>query len=154
MKTKRDLDWGSVIHLQDSFITLEIPASQQRQERRADGVAGGQPSLRGSIAIFGQSMDALGTGSRPSNTNQAGFNIGRMPSPHWTRISRMLLSPMARRPFTSTDATSTVPGVRVTWWRRFAASALVVFGRIHASYGREDVTLDIGFERAKDRHRQ
>lgn len=59
MKTKRDLDWGSVmIHLQDSFITLEIPASQQRQERRADGFAGGQPSMRRSMTIFGKSVDA------------------------------------------------------------------------------------------------
>lgn len=51
-RTKQDLDWGSVIYLQDSAITLSIPASEQGKERRSLTVFGSLWTPQYGISAF------------------------------------------------------------------------------------------------------
>ncbi|KZZ99021.1 phosphoesterase [Moelleriella libera RCEF 2490] len=128
-KTKQDLDWGSVIYLQDSFIILELPASQQQQ-----------PSVR-SITIFGSPWT-------PRYGNSA-FQYHPNNSQHWEDTFACLDTKphivvthgpphlhLDRRDFHRAGC----PYLAEEVYR--IRPRLHVFGHIHASYGREDVTLD------------
>ncbi|TWU78392.1 hypothetical protein ED733_008750 [Metarhizium rileyi] len=127
-KTKQDLDWGSVIYLQDSFITLELPASQQ------------QPSIR-SITIFGSPWTP--------RYGISAFQYHPNSSQHWEDTFACLDKKphivvthgpphlhLDRRDFHRAGC----PYLAEEVYR--IRPRLNVFGHIHASYGREDVTLD------------
>lgn len=139
-KTKKDLDWGSVIYLQDSFITLEIPASEQKQETRTDQVVEGQPSMR-SITIFGSPWTP--------RYGISAFQYHPYNSQHWKDAFASLDEKphivvthgpphlhLDRRDFHRAGC----PYLAEELHRM--RPRLHVFGHIHASYGREDVMLD------------
>ncbi|KAG5918111.1 hypothetical protein E4U42_006995 [Claviceps africana] len=132
-KTKQDLDWGSVVYLQDSLITLEVDAGGGAEGQRQRGTR--------SITVFGSPWTP--------RYGVSAFQYHPGDARHWEDI------------FASLDAK---PHIVVTHGpphlhldrRDFHRAGcpylaeemhrvrprLSVFGHIHASYGREDVTLD------------
>ncbi|KAG5931631.1 hypothetical protein E4U53_001671 [Claviceps sorghi] len=132
-KTKQDLDWGSVVYLQDALVTLEVPVRCTAEEQQ-------RPGMR-SITIFGSPWTPrYGTSAfqyHPGNAR------------HWKDI----FASLDRKP----DIVVTHGPPHLHLDRRDFHRAgcpylaeemhrirprLSVFGHIHASYGREDVTLD------------
>lgn len=139
-KTKQDLDWGSVIYLQDSSVTLEIPMSDQEQERRMDEIVEGQPSKK-SITIFGSPWTP--------RYGISAFQYHPNNSQHWEDIfacsdkkPNIIVTHgpphlhLDRRDFHRAGCPYLAEEIHRIRPR------LNVFGHIHASYGREDVTLD------------
>ncbi|KAG6024151.1 hypothetical protein E4U41_001844 [Claviceps citrina] len=139
-KSKHDLDWGSVIYLQDSFITLDIPVSEPKQKGCTDEIDEGQPSIR-SITIFGSPWTPrYGISAFQYHPNNA---------QHWRHIfARLEKKPQVvvthgpphlhldKRDFYRAGCPYLAKEIRRIRPR------LSVFGHIHASHGREDVTLD------------
>lgn len=146
-QTKADLDWGSVIYLQNSSVMLEFPKSPHNTSGFATvGSTLPEPPAR-RLTVYGSPFT-------PQYGTSA-FQYG--PDPHfWAN----LFAPL-----------STVPNILVThgppkfhldargfhragcpYLAREVARIrprLHVFGHIHASYGREDVVLD-GMQRAHE----
>ncbi|KAK2590633.1 hypothetical protein QQS21_011679 [Conoideocrella luteorostrata] len=138
-KTKHDLDWGSVIYLQDSFITLEIPASQQKQERHMEKVVEVQP--RRSITIFGSPWTPrYGISAfqyHPNNSQHWEDTFASLDrKPHIVVTHGPPHLHLDRRDFHRAGC----PYLAEEIYR--IRPRLSVFGHIHASYGREDVLLD------------
>jgi Calcineurin-like phosphoesterase len=129
-KTRHDLDWGSVIYLQDTILTLEIPMSNQRQET----------STR-SITIFGSPWTP--------RYGVSAFQYHPNSSRHWKDI----FASLDRKPHII--VTHGPPHLHLDKrdFHRAGCSYLAeevyrirprlhVFGHIHASYGRQDLRLD------------
>lgn len=132
-KTKQDLDWGDVIYLQDSAITLEIPV-------HTNDDSNDQASMR-NITIFGSPW-----------TPQYGisaFQYSPNDPHHWEdSFASLEKNPdivathgpphlhLDRRDFHRAGC----PYLAEKIFR--IRPRLHVFGHIHASYGREDVPLD------------
>ncbi|KAG8409320.1 hypothetical protein J3459_017626 [Metarhizium acridum] len=139
-KTKQDLDWGSVIYLQDSFITLEIPGNQQKQETPTDKVVEGQPSMR-SITIFGSPWTPrYGISAfqyHPNNSRHWKDTFASLDKkPHIVVTHGPPHLHLDRRDFHRAGCPYLAEEVHRIRPR------LHVFGHIHASYGLEDVMLD------------
>ena len=141
-KTKEDLDWGTVIYLQDSSITLEFPPRESPAE---SGDNAAQPPTCPSykLTVFGTPW-----------TPQYGISAFQYRpddgEDHWaTRFAslgnrRLDILVTHGPPKHHLDARD----FRRAGCPYLAAEIarirprLVVFGHIHASYGREDVVLD------------
>ncbi|KAI5459511.1 Metallo-dependent phosphatase-like protein [Mariannaea sp. PMI_226] len=141
-KTKEDLDWGNVIYLQDSSIILNFPSTQPALDF-THATAGFQPRR---LTIFGSPWT--------SQYGISAFQYRPDDGYHWsTRFSRLEVKPdivvthgppkhhldardfhRAGCPYLAEEISRLQP-------------RLVVFGHIHASYGRERVFLD-GVQRA------
>ncbi|KAG6003768.1 hypothetical protein E4U43_000872 [Claviceps pusilla] len=156
-RTKEDLDWGSVTYLQDSLVTLEMPAaakgrhSPQTRGRHAEAAPEDptdqqpmqpQEDVR-SVTIFGSPWT-------PRYGNSA-FQYHPGNAQHWEKIwSSLDKKPqiivthgpphlhLDRRDFHRAGC----PYLADEMHRIRPRPRLWVFGHIHASYGREDVTLD------------
>lgn len=146
-KTKHDLDWGSVIYLQDSCVTLEFPSSASVSKGDLVPIrpSHNRPTRR-KLTIFGSPWTPqYGVSAfqyRPDDEN------------HWpTRLASLRTKPdimvthgppkhhldardfhRAGCPYLAEEISRIQPRI-------------VIFGHIHASYGREDVVLD-GAQRA------
>ncbi|KAK1768948.1 Metallo-dependent phosphatase-like protein [Phialemonium atrogriseum] len=146
-QTKEDLDWGSVIYLQDSSVTLELPLDEGNQELHI----GGDRTLGNKIEP--RSLTIFGSPWTPQYGISA-FQYHPSDHSHWsTRLASLDPTPniiithgpprfhLDRRDFHR--AGCAYLGEEIARIR----PRLVVFGHIHASYGREDVVLD-GAQRA------
>lgn len=133
-KTKDDLEWGSVIYLQDSSVTLEFPSQEDATDK------GLEPRSR-KLVVFGSPW-----------TPQYGlsaFQYRPDDETHWAaKFASLGMTPdivvthgpskhhldardfyRAGCPYLAEEIARIRP-------------RLLVFGHIHASYGREDVVLD------------
>lgn len=131
-KTKQDLDWGSVIHLQDSTVTLDFAVQDQRRVRQ--------------VTVFGSPW-----------TPRYGISAFQYPpsdSQHWEDI----FSSLDQKP--QVVVTHGPPRLHLDKRDFHRAGcpylaeqiyrirpSLHVFGHIHASYGQEAVLLS-GVQRA------
>lgn len=141
-KTRQDLDWGDVIYLKDSALTLEIPVERQREDAPNGTTADGSTSTRSrSIRIFGSPWT-------PQYGNSA-FQYHPNNPQHWEHVFATLKGKLdilithgppklhldkrdvhrAGCPYLAEEISRLRPRISV-------------FGHIHASYGREDVVLD------------
>ncbi|KPM37952.1 hypothetical protein AK830_g8599 [Neonectria ditissima] len=127
-KTKEDLNWGSVIYLQDSCVTLEFPSPTQA------------PRLR-RLTIFGSPWSP--------QYGVSAFQYGPDDESHWsTRFASLDVKPdivvTHSPPKHHLDASSFRQAGCPYLAEELAhiRPRLSVFGHIHVSYGREDVVLD------------
>jgi hypothetical protein len=141
-KTKEDLDWGSVMYLQDRSITLHFPTVEPGSD--AEDAASGLQSR--SLTIFGSPWTPrYGISAFQYHPNEAS---------HWsTRFAALDTKPdiivthcppkhhLDARDFHRAGCPYLAEEIAMIRPR------LVVFGHIHVSYGREDVALD-GVQRA------
>ena len=153
VKTKQDLDWGSVIYLQDSTVTLEFPRHTQSMgtldenyqndnddDKKPPTSPAGDPG-RKSIAVFGSPWTP--------RYGVSAFQYRPDDHQHWdARLSSLERLPdiiithgpphlhLDTRDFHRAGC----PYLSAEIFR--IRPRLVVFGHIHASYGREDVVLD------------
>lgn len=134
MKTKRDLDWGSVIYLEDSCITLDVPqrqplANTPQPATRKITVFGSPWTPQYGISAFQYRPD---TGSDHWSQRlgdlQAGLDIIVTHGPPKLYLDRRDIH-QAGCPYLLDEVSRIRP-------------RLHVFGHIHAAYGREDVVLD------------
>lgn len=139
--TKDDLDWGSIIYLQDSCATLEFPSATTSNDHLVPAQHLHNDAPPRNLTIFGSPW-----------TPQYGisaFQYRPDDEHHWpSRFSSLELKPdvvvthgppkhhldardfhRAGCPYLAEEVARIRP-------------RLVVFGHIHASYGREDVLLD------------
>ncbi len=131
-RTREDLEWGDIIYLQDSSITLNV-ATNERGSSRSVTIFGSPWTPQYGVSAFQYRPDALD---------------------HWEERTAL----MARNP----DILVTHGPPRhhldqrdfhragcpyLAEWVYHLRPRLMVFGHIHASYGREDVVLD-GVQRA------
>ncbi|EQK99589.1 phosphoesterase [Ophiocordyceps sinensis CO18] len=132
---KQDLDWGSVIYLQDSAVSLEFPPSEQGQVGRTEDAA------ITSLTIFGSpwtpqygisAFQYLPSNSRHWEDVFASADI----TPHIVVTHGPPYLHLDRRDFHRAGC----PYLAEEVYR--IRPRLHVFGHIHASYGREDVVLD------------
>ncbi|KAG5978339.1 hypothetical protein E4U55_006226 [Claviceps digitariae] len=145
--TKQDLDWGSVIYLQDSLITLEIPvgAGEQLQKARHPGEDAGEEQQS---KLSSRSITIFGSPWTPRYGTSA-FQYHPSNAQHWEDIFASLDKKphivvthgpphlhLDKRDFHRAGC----PYLAQEIYR--IRPRLCVFGHIHASYGREDVTLD------------
>ncbi|OAQ62886.1 phosphoesterase [Pochonia chlamydosporia 170] len=141
-KTRQDLDWGDVIYLQDSVLTLEFPVERQREDAPNGSTADDPKSTRKrSITIFGSPWTPqYGTSAFQYHPNN---------SQHWEHVFATLKGNMdilithgppklhldrrdfhrAGCPYLAEEISRLRPRISV-------------FGHIHASYGQENVVLD------------
>ncbi|KAG6005671.1 hypothetical protein E4U21_007787 [Claviceps maximensis] len=154
--TKRDLDWGSVTYLQDSLVTLDIPVEDREQsttrpaqntmrtdEDFAKAEQHSKPSItRRSITIFGSPWTP--------RYGVSAFQYHPSDAQHWGNIFASLDNKkpqivvthgpphlhLDRRDFHRAGCPHLAEEIHRIRPR------LCVFGHIHASYGREDSTLD------------
>jgi hypothetical protein len=139
-KTKQDLDWGSVVYLQDAAITLDIPQGQQRQQSGGDDAGNGQASMR-SLTIFGSPWTP--------RYGISAFQYHPSDSRHWDGI----FASLDRKP--QIVVTHGPPRLHLDSRDFHRAGCpylaeevyrlrprLHIFGHIHAASGREDVVLD------------
>jgi predicted phosphodiesterase len=130
-KTIHDLDWGSVHYLRDSSMTLDFAADSQ-----GDGRTPGGPE-RKSFIVYGSPWTPQYGVSAFQHSQEQDIWADRIPSNADIVVThgppRLHLdtrdSYRAGCPFLAQEVARVRP-------------RLVVFGHIHASYGREDVVLD------------
>ncbi|OKL57910.1 hypothetical protein UA08_06865 [Talaromyces atroroseus] len=129
-KTKKDLDWGSVVYLQDTILTFEIPASKQSQHActRSLTIFGSPWTPRYGISAFQYHPN------NSSHWKEIFASIDRIPQIIVTHGPPHLY--LDRRDFHRAGCTYLAEEVYRIRPR------LHVFGHIHASYGRQDVLLD------------
>ncbi|KAL2137827.1 hypothetical protein VTI28DRAFT_8166 [Corynascus sepedonium] len=155
-KTKADLNWGNVIYLEDSHITLDVPIQPVRQQQQSSLT----PATR-KITVFGSPW-----------TPQYGISAFQYPpavgADHW----RDRLAKTKQAEVDDSDSTIVVthgpPKLRLDRrdfhragcpyllaelrrrYRRRRPPVLHVFGHIHAAYGCEDVVLNDAVRQAHD----
>lgn len=139
-KTKADLNWGGIIYLEDSSVTLTFPLCELRQgsNRGSGNVPAGETGVR-SLTVFGSPWTPqYGISAfqyRPDNHSHWTERLGPLTPDILVSHGPPKLHLDSRDfhragcPYLAEEVTRIRP-------------RLVVFGHIHASYGREDVVLD------------
>ncbi|KAK4245148.1 hypothetical protein C7999DRAFT_43282 [Corynascus novoguineensis] len=130
-KTKADLNWGNVIYLEDSHITLHVPVQPVCQQQQSPLT----PATR-KITVFGSPW-----------TPQYGISAFQYPpaagADHWRAAPRSPRLPhRAGCPYLLAELRRR--------YRRRQPPSLHVFGHIHAAYGHEEVVLDDAVRQAHD----
>ncbi|KJZ73116.1 hypothetical protein HIM_07500 [Hirsutella minnesotensis 3608] len=139
-KTRHDLDWGDVVYLQDSAVTLEIPRVEPGEGAHDGTPEADRPGVR-RITIFGSPW-----------TPKYGISAFQYPpnnTTHWENVFQDIPKDidiiithgpprlhLDKRDFHRAGC----PYLAEEIYR--IRPRLNVFGHIHASYGREDVVLD------------
>lgn len=146
LETKEDLDWGSVIHLQDSSVVLEFPrlVDNITEPEMAEPRQQKSPCVR-RLLIYGSpctpqyGISAFQYGPDPDFWAERLASLGTTPNvlvthgpPKFHLDARDFHR--AGCPYLAQEVARIRP-------------RLHVFGHIHASYGREDAVLD-GMQRA------
>lgn len=139
IKTKLDLDWGSVIYLEDSCVTLDFPSvksigdvSPSSQPRRLTVFGSPWTPRYGASAFQYQPDDENHWSSRFTSLGiKPDIVVTHGPPKHHLDARDFH---RAGCPYLAEEIAQIRP-------------RLVVFGHIHVSYGREDVVLD-GVQRA------
>lgn len=129
-KTKQDLDWGDVIYLQDSTITLEIPvqANDNSKDMRNLTIFGSPWTPQYGISAFQY------TPNNPHHWENIFASLDK--SPHVIVTHGPPHLHLDQRDFHRAGC----PYLAEQIFR--IRPRLNVFGHIHASYGREDMLLD------------
>ena len=148
VKTKEDLDWGSVIYLQDSIVTLEFPRDAQQQSIGTADENHEDDNDKKSPTSTGKKLTVFGSPWTPQYGVSA-FQYRPDDHQHWDdRLSSLKSSPDVIVTHGPPRLHLDAQGFHRAGCPYFAAELsrirprLVVFGHIHASYGREDVVLD------------
>lgn len=130
-KCKEHLNWGSVIYLQDSSITLEFPppSTSQEAQPRTLTIFGSPWSPQYGVSAFQYRLDDVNHwSSRFASLHHSKPDILVTHSPPRHHLDARGFY-RAGCPYLAEEVASLCP-------------RLVVFGHIHASYGREDVVMD------------
>ncbi|KAG6368798.1 hypothetical protein INS49_003012 [Diaporthe citri] len=139
-KTKADLSWGSVVYLEDSSVTLDFPLCELRKGGNLDpsGVSAGETGTR-TLTVFGSPWTPqYGVSAfqyRPDNHSHWAERLGSLTPDILVSHSPPKLH-LDLRDFHRAGCPYLAEEVNRIRPR------LVVFGHIHASYGREDVVLN------------
>ncbi|QKX58648.1 uncharacterized protein TRUGW13939_05775 [Talaromyces rugulosus] len=130
-KTKQDLDWGDVIYLQDSAITLEIPVctNDDVQDMRNLKIFGSPWTPQYGISAFQYPPN------EPHHWDDIFASLDKT-SPHIIVTHGPPHLHLDQRDFHRAGC----PYLAEQTFR--LRPRLHVFGHIHASYGREDIVLD------------
>ncbi|KAK7404068.1 hypothetical protein QQX98_010154 [Neonectria punicea] len=132
-KTKEDLDWGSVIYLEDSCVTLELPSPGHQAQGHAPRprtltIFGSPWSPRYGISAFQYRPDDQSHWTTRFASLDAKPDIVVSHSPPKHHLDARDFH-RAGCPYLAEELAQVRP-------------RLSVFGHIHVSYGREDVVLD------------
>lgn len=139
-KTKKDLDWGDVIYLEDSTVTLYFPKAALHSGSAAASCEDAGGGRKRSLTVFGSPWTP--------RYGISAFQYHPDDQAHWDSRLGGALTPdivVAHGPpklhLDSRDFHRAGCPFLAEHIARIRPS-LVVFGHIHASYGREDVVLD------------
>ena len=134
-QTKQDLDWGTVIYLEDSYITLEVPIPDSPPSgptHRNVTIYGSPWTPQYTLSAFQYPLTTAPThwADRldPARVPTAAFDIVVTHGPSKFYLDRRGVH-QAGCPYLLAEISQLRP-------------RLHVFGHIHAAYGREDVVLD------------
>jgi predicted phosphodiesterase len=139
-KTKADLNWGSVIYLEDSSVTLDFPLCELHRgsNHDRDNVSVDEHGVR-SLTVFGSPWTPqYGISAfqyRPNNYSHWAERLESLTPDILVSHGPPKLHLDSRDFHRAGCPYLTEEVIRIR-------PRLVVFGHIHASYGREDVVLD------------